>query len=398
MKEYINEIIHSGKIGLFLCELPTGYGKTFRIVQTIRDCALNTEEQRKIIYLTTLNKNLPEKDLLNAFGSIDEYNKHVLRIRSNFDEVTEKFEKIDIPNENVLYLENYKTLKKLVKQYNKAVADKVSDKEYLESLKNRINETEKKFRNYISAKLKKEYPDKKSRLEAIWTNEKWKWVGELYPAVFTDDHQILIMSINKFMAKNSCIIEPSYDFLTSSLIDGAIIIIDEFDATKATIEDAILNEALSVKADYLNMFRQIIYGMNPDNMARDLKEAYKRMAAASPSSYTFDKIRDEADAILMKYHVNLSFKTKDDSIDHKQNFLLKDASYHTLSQNGKSYIRASENVHENKVMIHLEKKQTTKKINQIMILAFFPCFVISIGFCFIFVSFFINGQISICME
>lgn len=361
MKEYINEIRLSRKNGLNLCELPTGYGKTFCVVQFMKDCALNPEEKRKIIYLTTLNKNLPEKDLLNAFGSIDEYNKNVLRIRSNFDEVIEKIEKIEVPDECELYLEKYATLKKLVRRYNKAVAEKVSDKEYLDNLKNRINETEKQFRNYISSKLKKEFPEKKNRLEAIKTNEKWKWVGELYPAVFTDDHQILIMSISKFMAKNSCIVEPSYDFLRSDLIDGAIIIIDEFDATKATIEDAILEEALSVKADYLNMFRQIIYGMNPDNMARDLKEAYKRMAAAKPSSYTIEKIRNEADLIVMKYHVNLSFKTEEDSIDPKQNFLLKDASYHTLLQNGNSYIRASENPAENKVIIHLEKRADYEK-------------------------------------
>lgn len=359
MKQYVESILHTGDHGLYLLELPTGYGKTYQAVQAMKEYALNPEDNRKIIYLTTLLKNLPQQDLLNAFGSIDEYNKHVLRIRSNFDEVTEKLEKIHIPDE--FQNENLENLKMLVRRYNKAEAEKVSDQVYMDSLKERINKADKQLRRGIAAKLKKEFPEKKDRLEAIKNIEKWKWVGELYPAVFTDEYQILVMSISKFMTKNSCIIEPSYDFLTSALAEDAIVFMDEFDATKETIEDAILNEALSIKADYLNMFRQILSGLNPDNMARNLKDAYLHMPAESPSSYTFDKILEEAKKIAEKYHVNLSYKTKENSIDPKQNFLLKDASYHTLSQSKKTYIRASKDSQENKVTIYLETKEDYEK-------------------------------------
>ena len=354
MNQYIESVMHSGEHGLFLLELPTGYGKTYQAVRAMKDYALNSEGKRKIIYLTTLLKNLPHQDLLNAFGSIDEYNKHVLRIRSNFDEVTEKLEKINIPDE--FQNESLENLQNLIRRYNKAKADKVGDQVYVDSLKERINNADKQLRRSISAKLKKEFPEKKDRLEAIKNIDKWKWVGELYPAVFTDEHQILVMSISKFMTKNSCIVEPSYDFLTSDLINDAIIIIDEFDATKETIQNAILDEALSVRADYLNMFRQILAGLNPDNMARDLKDAYTHMQSKSSSSYTFDKIHEEAKDIAEKYHVNLSYKTIENSIDPKQNFLLKDASYHTLSQSRKTYIRASKDSQENKIMIYLETK------------------------------------------
>ena len=98
MKDYILEIMKAGQKGLYLCELPTGYGKTYNAVQAMKAYADTGDHKKKIIYLTTLNKNLPEAELLAAFGGDEaEYQRRVLRIRSNFDEVTEKLENLQIP-------------------------------------------------------------------------------------------------------------------------------------------------------------------------------------------------------------------------------------------------------------------------------------------------------------
>lgn len=62
-KQYIDSVLNDNVNGLFLCELPTGYGKTYTITNCMREYAANPNNTRKIIYLTTLNKNLPEEDL-----------------------------------------------------------------------------------------------------------------------------------------------------------------------------------------------------------------------------------------------------------------------------------------------------------------------------------------------
>ena len=89
-KQYIDSVLNDNVNGLFLCELPTGYGKTYTITNCMREYAANPNNTRKIIYLTTLNKNLPEEDLKRAYNDEKLYNKEVLRIRSNFDEVVDR--------------------------------------------------------------------------------------------------------------------------------------------------------------------------------------------------------------------------------------------------------------------------------------------------------------------
>ena len=75
------------KHGLYLCELPTGNGKTFESAKAMKEYADSIKDNKKIIYLTTLNKNLPEDVLKAAYGSEELYKRNVLRLRSNFDEV-----------------------------------------------------------------------------------------------------------------------------------------------------------------------------------------------------------------------------------------------------------------------------------------------------------------------
>ena len=72
-------------------------------------------------------------------------------------------------------------------------------------------EIEPNFRKMLSNILKK-YDSPEQRLSAIKTDNKWKWVGKLYPSVFTREKQIIFMSMDKFLLKNAAIIEPSYPF------------------------------------------------------------------------------------------------------------------------------------------------------------------------------------------
>ena len=114
--------------GLYLCELPTGNGKTFDAAKAMKVFADSVKDNTKIIYLTTLNKNLPEEPLLAAYGSEELYKRNVLRLRSNFDEVVEKILVIDVPEE--MKTDAYLKLCKDVSLYRNAVDKRYSDKEY----------------------------------------------------------------------------------------------------------------------------------------------------------------------------------------------------------------------------------------------------------------------------
>lgn len=355
MKEYLNNILTNDEKGLFLCELPTGYGKTYLSTRAIFNYILKSKNKRKIIFLTTLNKNLPEEEFKAVFDDEELYNNTVLRIRSNFDEVVEKIPNIEIPKD--FCGDSYYNLRSAIQSYNQAIKRNVKDAGYIAHLEKRINEAERAFRQHITTHLKKTFLSKKQRLNAIKNDPMYKWIGDLYPAVFTDNYRVLLMSVNKFMKKNSVLVEPSYDFLKASFIKDAIIFIDEFDATKATIKSEIIERSLSMKNDFLVLFRQLHRMLNTDAMSQTMRDAYSKIDKTENSKYSFKKIAKEADDIAKKYHTKLSYKTAEEGIDRKQNFLFNDGTFHTLLNNNAKYIRANVNKSENIVNIHFEDKQ-----------------------------------------
>lgn len=99
LKDYLLDVMQQHEHGLYMCELPTGNGKTYGSARAMKEYADSIGDDTKIIYLTTLNKNLPEDALRVAYGSEELYKRSVLRLRSNFDEVVEKILEIEVPEE-----------------------------------------------------------------------------------------------------------------------------------------------------------------------------------------------------------------------------------------------------------------------------------------------------------
>ena len=351
MEQYLREIMSVNENGLYLCELPTGFGKTYTSVKLIAEWVCNHTSDRKIIFLTTLNKNLPEEELRLALGETL-YDKNVLRIRSNFDEVVEKLPTLAIPEQ--FQTESYQRLLRRVQRYQRAVLHEAGDREYIAELEKRVSEAESGFRNMITEHLRKAFPSKNKRLEAIRHQDDYLWIGALYPAVFTDDYQVLLMSVNKFLKKNSVLTEPSYEFIKAPFLQNAIVFIDEFDATKATVKSEIIQRSLGMKNDFLILFRQIHRMLSTQSLSRKMHDACKKIDKNEKSKYTLKNLMQEANEIEEKYHIRLSYKTVESTVDRRQNFLLKDSSFHTVLQGGAKYIRAHINQQENVVDIQFE--------------------------------------------
>lgn len=353
MKDYLLDVMKQKEHGLYMCELPTGNGKTFASAQAMKEYAESIDDGSKIIYLTTLNKNLPEDALRSAYGSEELYKRNVLRLRSNFDEVVEKILEIEVPEE--MKTDVYVKLCKDVSLYRNAVDKRYADKDYIKELADRITEGDRQLRYEITNRLKHRFSTKTQRKKVIRNDSKYNWIGKLYPAVFTDDYKIILMSVSKFMKRNSILIDASYEFLNSDLIENAIIVIDEFDATKDTIQSELIEKSLAMQEDYIQLFRQIYRTLNPNDFSSSMRQAMDAVEK-SGNRNTFTKLIEEAKKIAEDYHVRLSIKTREDLVDQRQIFLFNDGSFHTVLREGTKYIRSTLNEEDNRIDVFFEGK------------------------------------------
>lgn len=157
------------------------------------------------------------------------------------------------------------------------------------------------------------------------------------------------------MKRNSILIDSSYEFLNSDLIENAVIVIDEFDATKDTIQSELIEKSLAMQEDYIQLFRQIYRTLNPNDFSSSMRQAMDKVEK-SGNRNTFTTLMDEARKIAENYHVRLSIKTKEDLVNQRQIFLFNDGSFHTVLEEGAQYIRSSLNKEDNRIDVFFEGK------------------------------------------
>ncbi len=352
IKDYCSNGIENG---LLLLDMPTGFGKTYNVLKYIYEASLEeANAERKFFFVTTLKKNLPKEDLEKHFregGHLEEFKGKFLFIDSNADCViqylTEELEK-RIPIE-IRKTDEFKMMRndvRFLRESQKNV-DRKGLRPYAASIKeNLMGRSEPAFRRYVQAILAREFKTVKDRIYAIKTDEKWRWLGELYPAVFTSDKQIIFMSMDKFLARNATIVEPSYMFYNSKIIDNAVIFIDEFDATKETILRNIISNGLREKIDYIELFNDIYSVLHtiefPKAMTVPSEKWTERQAINnykhSNLEFIVDNIREKADAIHSQYSLQFSHKTVSNEDAESRNFLFQDHQFHAILDGNKSYI------------------------------------------------------------
>lgn len=384
MKTYFTDILEKGENGLYLCQMPTGSGKTYSVVEAIKDYVIGHSEdnsvnstkgtqegghrdhspRRKIIYLTTLNKNVIDTELQEAFGDEELYSKNVLHIRANLDEVIEKLPTMDIPSSfrNEQYFNLKESIGRYCEQEKRKSEGKKVDDVYLDILRKEAFEAERAFRGSLGKELnrrfKQDKDDKKGaqlkerKLEAIRYKKEYRWIGELYPAVFTDDHQVLLMSVSKFIMKNSTIVERSYPFLEADFIKDAVIFIDEFDSTKEMILHSLIQSALRLNQEYISLFRLIANGLSYDTMPFQIRRACLKAGRSE-----HEALVEKAEEIIERHHVDRCFKTDRESVSRRMNFLFKDSAYHTFASDKREYVRTVFDKNENRSVIYIETKE-----------------------------------------
>lgn len=354
--------------GLLLIDMPTGTGKTYNSIEFIYKNYKKVKN--KIIFITNLKKNLPIDKLRGFFekdNKLDEFEKDVLFLDNNVDTLIEHFNEVDsfIPYDKFSKNGTLYNVKRCIKVIN-TIKDNLTNKssKELEEFGSKDNayfimsqakedlkeKYEKELRTIIEEELKYDSEGKRrtkaQKLDLIKTDPNYQWISVLYPAVNTDDKKIIFMSIDKFLVRNSTIIEPSYNIIDNkSLLDNSILFIDEFDASKDILLKSIIKESLDTQVSVVELFRIIYSGLENTSFSKLLTEVSNKLndniQKKEHRFYTPDEILDEfrtrANEIEKKYKL-INFHKLDESEKERANFLFQDYQFHTILSDEKNCV------------------------------------------------------------
>lgn len=299
------------------------------------------------------------------------FEERVIKLESNVDTVIANYDSsmyndISLEIRNSEEFKNFKADVEFLKKHTGQNSDLVR------SVRNNFsNNNERIFRAYLQNTFARNFPSIKERLLAIKTDSAWQWVGKLYPSVFTSEKQVIFMSMDKFICSHSTIVEKSYYFYNSKISNGALVFIDEFDATKGTILKNIIENGLKEKIDYIELFNRIyavlrnktfperlfipsVYRMNSDYKDQSLKDVLKDLI----------KLADE---IYDTYSLNFNHKTENAEND-SANFLFNDHRYISVlsGQNKFISISSDENDSVNRITFSTRKPEEKNSIQMLL--------------------------------
>ena len=344
MKQAIVNFCKSTDTGLFLLDMPTGFGKTYSVLDFMVDNYDAPEfKDKKIFFVTTLKKNLPDKELREHFakrGKADDYDKYCLRIEANADMVVEKLDELyrarKIPaaitmkqefkdlHGSVKLLNEYRDKKRELKGTSRDIIN-VLCKSAEDAIR---KQQEGAFRRVIENELK-QFRTPKEKLKNIANNPDYHWIGELYPAVYTREKRIFFMSMDKFFLGNTTIIEPTYSFYNNDITKNAIIFIDEFDATRDRLLNQIITRGLENHIDYLGLFHRVYASLKTRDFPAELTTASKLQQTyldehknAKNPMEIIEKFGGVFDETYDRFAMQYSFKTEEDGKgDRSRNFI-----------------------------------------------------------------------------
>ena len=363
--------------GLYLLDMPTGFGKTYNVIKYIFDASTNeANKDRKYFFITTLKKNLPSVELENRFkeaGKSEEFKEKFLFVDSNVDCAVEHLTesvKSSIPND-IKKTDEYKEFERGILFLQSQDADSKL-KAFAGSIQDTLRtKTEPAFRKMLQALLAKEYSTVEQRIYAIKTNKRWQWLGELYPPVFTKDRQIIFMSVDKFLSRNATIVEPSYMFYNSSIIDNAIIFIDEFDATKETILNNIIQNGLRDRIDYVDLFLSIYGPLQtasfPTALTVPSKKRKESEYADQSLQSVLDGIRDKAQIIYDTYSLQFNHRTNTEET-LSRNFLFQDHQFHSILDGNNRFVTTTSVKKDRINAIQFTTEKPEREANNIQVL------------------------------
>lgn len=356
--------------GLFLFDPPMGTGKTHAALQYMFE-AVHEEENRdrKFFFITSLKKNLPQEKLRQMFKERGEeklFEEKFLFADSNLECILRGYRLLTGHEDTADARETGRSgtqkgrkkergaawdagedaaldekipecirrsgeFKDLVSGIRKILACREASglKALSEDTEQAFSRnTEPNFRRILQNEMRKAFPTRQGRINAIRNDKNWKWVADFYPAYCLSEKQIIFMSTDKFLSGIATAVEPSFLLYDSEMIDGAVIFIDEFDASKETLQNHIIRDGLRGKTDYVELFNTIHRALRTHEFSKTLRDASAASAAneerqGRPGTGILESFTEKAERIFETYCLRCSHKTEESGAGEKC-FLFQD--------------------------------------------------------------------------
>ena len=316
MKDIFKTLVENHETGFCPIQMPTGSGKTRSILEFICDYIASGGE-RRIIFVTSQKKNLPDGSLRKFFekeNMAEIFDKIFLFLDSKEQTVVDNY---NDEMKNAIFkvitdkdiISDFTGLIMSIRSFSES--KRYQDKKTESILRERLRTTvEPMFRDQIRKKLGR-FKDYGEKYNAVLNDPDWSWVSKLYPEVRTKDCKIIFMSADKFVMKNDTIVEGSYTMYDSDIVKDSIVFIDEFDSTKKVILNREIEMSVNRNLDYMKVANQICEKMkkidkHPDDMYKPSEEMIDEPNPDHLRSFA-SSVRDKLNDVFDKYNLEYKF-------------------------------------------------------------------------------------------
>lgn len=332
--------------GLLLIPLPTGAGKSYTIFSFIHNVLVKKKTNKKIIFVTSLKKNLQIDELESKFLENEKsiFEDKVILLKSYLDFVIENLPKVENKiNFKINETSEYKKLNAAIRYCNEMENNINFRKNHqiLETVKNKKDEIrdtlEPNFRKRIKTIINENVPQKAGyKLRLTFVKSKMPWLLELYPQILSNEKQVFLMSMDKFLLKNDTIVDKSY-FIYKRLAKDAIIFIDEFDATKQTVLNRLIDNATDSRIDYAITYKMIHDRLEQGNFPITLTspsektlQRYKQGHLRKRLEDVIPELKERSDKLYKQFNMQYFFKNMETENEDAA-FLFQDIHSITIS-------------------------------------------------------------------
>lgn len=353
--------------GLLLIPLPTGAGKSYTVFSFIHNVLIQKKTSQKILFVTSLKKNLQIEELRSKFSNDEQtiFDEKVLLLKSNLDFVLDNWDLVDkeIPY-TIKEFNEYKKLNAAIR-YCKDMEDNTHFRknfQILETVKTKkddIKDTfEPNFRKRIKSFINEHVPPKAGyKAKLTFVKSKMPWLLKLYPQILSNEKQVFLMSMDKFLLRNDPIVDKSY-FVYKRLAKDAIIFIDEFDATKETVLRRLIDNATDSRIDYAITYKTIHDRLEQGNFPVTLTspsgntlKRYEEGRLRKKLEDVIPELKERSDKLYKQFNMQYFFKNIETENEDAA-FLFQDL--HSLTISNKD--------NKNKIVF---KENKTSNLNEI---------------------------------
>lgn len=356
ISQVFREFIDSHRTGLGIIELPTSIGKTYSTFECVAQYAADWEQHlmthkrndpyRQIIIVTPLKKNLQNgiqvvsneegetfQGLRRAYkecGRLDKYDQEVLFLDS-LTEILKSNMSLLRGNTIPLYIQRIPCYKDLISKIQLLMQSEIiqQDQELLKVVTRDANKLYFELRKgIVPAYKRQERRDEKLTLSDLAERIGWDWIYKLYPDLRIRKSKVLLMSFKKLL-DGRVYEKPSCAFVSRQFLKNKVVIIDEFDSTKATIKDSLAEEQSEYHVDFLQLFASIYSGSKTQwasdsflNIDHSLGDKYNNL----------EKVLESADKRRTDYLLDCAYQTDGDLRDSSRTFIFTDNATRTISK------------------------------------------------------------------